>query len=405
MRPTYLLAASLALILGCSAGSDPQGTTGSLSSGTGDENSGGSSGSSGDGGSDSQANTVAASVGTGSFNGEECGKTAYGALVPASILIVLDKSGSMAGGDGIPDKWAPTVSALTTLTSTAPAELKIGLLPFPGDTCDFNAATCTDLQSPSCQAALADGCCEDVSPAPAVQVKPLGQSGPEIVSWLNANGPTGGTPTLWALKRGYNLMKTLDTQGERFILLVTDGQPNVYAPAMEIPGFPDFSIPESNIECKTEADIVAEAATASASTPVVRTFVIGAPGSEGAAGFFTQIATAGATAPDGYFQIGSANYQADLQAAFDAITGQVSDCIFALPEGEEDVDPTKVNVVIETTDGQQVEILRDPAHLDGWDYTDASQTKIQLFGPACELYKSQAQNQITIILGCETIIK
>ncbi len=62
-------------------------------------------------------------------------------------------------------------------------------------------------------------------------------------------------------------------------------------------------------------------------------------------------------------------------------------------------------MVVTTADGQEVEIFRDVSHVDGWDYTDGTQTKIQLFGPACALYKSAAQNQITIILGCETVVR
>jgi hypothetical protein len=384
MRTPYIAASILCFVFGCGAGGDPQGTTSTASSSEGGQSGDGGGSGNGDGGSGSNTQAVSVSVGTGSFGGEECGRSAFGAQVPASILIVLDKSGSMAGLDGAPDKWFPTVSALTTLTQTAPPELNLGLLPFPADDC--NPAS----------VGLTDGCCTDVSPAPVVQVKPLATSGPEIVTWLNANGPTNGTPTLWALKYGYNILKTLTTEGERFLLLVTDGAPNV---AENLP-----LIGPVNQQCGVLEDMIAETAAASGEDPVVKTFVIGAPGSESAASFFGQIEEAGLTAPNGYFQIGSANYEADLQAALDAITGLVSDCVFALPDGE-DIDPNKVNVVIETADGQEIEVFRDEAHVDGWDYTDASQDKIQLFGPACELYKSAAQNRITIILGCETVVK
>lgn len=388
MHPPRLLAATLALGLftACSAGNDPSGTTSGLGDGSGGESSSDgtgseSSGRGGSGSGDGDASVSVASTGTGSFQGKECGREAYGAQVPASILIVLDKSGSMNGGDGVPEKWTPTVAALTQLTSQAPQELKLGLLPFPADDCSILSAS------------IADGCCQDVSPAPAVSVKPLPESGPAIVSWLNSHEPDNGTPTLWALRYGYNVLKTLDTDGERFVLLVTDGEPQVYTPQIN-----------ANLTCGTLEDIVAETANAATEEPVVKTFVIGAPGSEGAADFFGNIETAGLTAPNGYFQIGSANYQADLEAALQAITGQVSDCVFALPEGE-DVDPDLVNVVIQTADGQEIEVYRDEAHLDGWDYTDATQTKIQLFGPPCELYKSAAENRITIVLGCETVVK
>ena len=85
------------------------------------------------------------------------------------------------------------------------------------------------------------------------------------------------------------------------------------------------------------------------------------------------------------------------------IAGVIADCIFDVPEGE-DVDPNLVNVTIETANGP-VEVYKDPSHQDGWDYTDASQSKIQLYGPACDMYKAEQGTTITIILGCETVIK
>jgi len=74
-----------------------------------------------------------------------------------------------------------------------------------------------------------------------------------------------------------------------------------------------------------------------------------------------------------------------------------------MPEGQ-DVDPNLVNVTVETPNGPE-EVLKDPAHADGWDYADAEKTKIQLFGPACDAYKASKGNKITIILGCESKIK
>lgn len=407
LAPALASLVALALASGCSAGTDPEGTSSSSPSGPGGGDDGGQGGA---GGADGNVGvTVASSTGSGSFDGESCGETTFGNAVPASLLIVLDKSGSMSGGEGQPNKWPPTVAAVTQLTQSAPQELKVGLTPFPAGDCNWDAAACIDFNSPSCQAALADGCCQDVSPAPAVPVQPLSTSGPQIVSWLNGNGPGGGTPTLWALKRGYDVMKTLTTPGERFVLLVTDGDPNVHTPAQTVG---PITVPESNIECKTTTDIVAEAAAAATSDPPVKTYVIGSPGvTDNGMRFLSDVATAGLTAPAGcspaagdcHFQIGTGNFQADLQAALELIAGQISDCVFALPEGE-DVDPDLVNVVIDTPDGP-VSIYRDPTHVDGWDYTDASQTKIQLFGPACALYQSLAGNTITIVLGCETVLK
>jgi hypothetical protein len=50
-------------------------------------------------------------------------------------------------------------------------------------------------------------------------------------------------------------------------------------------------------------------------------------------------------------------------------------------------------------------VLKDPSHQNGWDYADATHTKIKLYGPACDAYKAAKGNKITIILGCQSKIK
>jgi len=141
--------------------------------------------------------------------------------------------------------------------------------------------------------------------------------------------------------------------------------------------------------------------------------VWGSPGSENAAEHLSTLALNGNTAKDSscsavagncHYQIGSTNFQDELEQVLGQIAGVISDCIFDIPTGTEGVDPNMVNVVVETADGT-VEIYMDPLHQDGWDYTDPSHSKIQLFGPACELYKESKGNAVTIVLGCETVVK
>jgi hypothetical protein len=259
---------------------------------------------------------------------------------------------------------------------------------------------------PACAAQFADGGCKDVDPNPVVAVGPLSQTKPAIASWLASNKPSGNTPTLWALKTAYGIMKGLNVEGDRYVLLMTDGEPNTHAPPM-------FGLPETNVECKQLSDIEAEALAASGGSPSVRTFVIGSPGSEGAGQFLSQLAINGLTprspvctaaAKDCHYQIGKGNFEADLEAALNEITGAVSDCVFSIPEGTGEVDPDLVNLVIETSKGT-LETFKDPAHQDGWDYTDASKKKIQLFGPACEAFKAEKGAKASVILGCKTIVK
>ena len=357
-------------------------------------NTGGSTGSFGSGG----------NSGSGGFEG--CGEATFGNEIPGAMLIVLDTSGSMSDND----KYGATATAINAMINTAAPSTEMGLLAYPeGNFDDFalvgciNEAFINGVVSPQCQAVLDDSGCQDVALQPHVAIAPLQQSGGPINSWLSQNGPTGNTPTRHALINAYNVLASYQTQGQKFALLMTDGVPTVHTPAM--PPLPDMAA-----NCGTMADIESEVLNASQNG--IATFVIGAPGSEGAAAFLSQLAVNGNTpkdpncspgAGDCHYQIGSANFQQELEQVLSTIAGVISDCIFDLPQGEE-VDPNLVNVTIDTPNGP-VDIYKDPTHQDGWDYTDGSQTKIQLFGPACELYKQQQGTQITIILGCPTNLK
>lgn len=393
---------ALSATAACSATNDQSGAT----------NSGGASGSQGTGntGNTGGDEVVGGSSGTGTIT-ESCGASTFANQVPGSILIVLDKSGSMSGGNGQPDKWGPTKQAIKSMMAAAPQELGMGLLPFPeGQFDDSGLALCGfDPSTPQCAALFADGGCQDVAMTPVVAVGPLTQTQSPITSWLDGNAPGGNTPTLWALKRAYAYMSTADVPGERFVLLITDGEPTTYAPAMNVAG---FMFPESNIECKDLADIEAEALAAAMATPKIRTFVIGSPGSEGAADFLSQLAVNGETpksagcsvaAGDCHYQLDKANFQQELEAALAEISGKLSECVFEIPNGE-NVDPDYVNVEL-TLGGMKTPVYKDVEHMDGWDYTDDSHTKVELFGPACEKFKAEQGAQVSIVTGCKTVVK
>lgn len=399
---SVLAAAALTSAVACSASNNA-----TTSNAGGGGNGGDGSGNSGNAGGD---DLVGGSNGTGTIS-ETCGASTFANQVPGSILIVLDKSGSMSGGDGQPDKWGPTVTAINAMMALSSPDLGMGLLPFPeGKFDDSGLVSCAlNPSSPQCAAIFADGGCQDIAMTPVVPVGPLSQTQAQIAGWLDANGPGGNTPTLWALKRAYAYMSTVDVPGERFVLLITDGIPTTYTPAMGIPG---FMFPESNIECKDLADIEAEALAAAAGAPKLKTFVIGSPGSEGAADFLSQVAINGETpkspgcsaaAGDCHYQIGKANFQQELEMALADISGKLSECVFEIPDGE-NADPDYVNVELQT-EGMKTPLYKDVAHADGWDYTDDTHTKVELFGPACEQFKAEKGAQVSIILGCKTEVK
>jgi hypothetical protein len=343
--------------------------------------------------------------GASSFNGEECGKATYGNEVPGSLLVVMDKSGSMSDSAGGSTKYNATAQALGAMMAAASDSTEMGLLAYPeGNFDDAALAGCLiNPQGVGCAAILDDSGCTDVATAAHVPIQALSSAEPAINAYLASESPGGNTPTRHALVNGYAILAAHTGLGQRYALLMTDGEPTVHQP-------PFGPFPETAKNCGSQMDIETEVAGASQNG--IATFVIGSPGSEGAATFLSQLAINGNTKKDPacsaaagncHYQIGSGNFQQELADVLQQIAGVIADCIFDIPSGE-DVDPNLVNITIETANGP-VEIYKDPTHQDGWDYTDSSQTKIQLYGPACALYKQQQGNVITIILGCETVLK
>lgn len=320
-----------------------------------------------------------------------------GQRVPANLLIILDRSGSMQDGG----KWSAAVGALNTMVDTAAPDLKVGLLRYPENTPNPNMCNpfdiCTFLP---CQL---DHECTDIAKQPNVPVGPLSQTRDQIKNIVSITDPNGGTPTRWALKRGWEYMKNLGGEGDKFVLLVTDGEPTTASA-------PIGCSPAAGLECGQLSDIAKETTDARTGTPSVRSFVIGAPGTESSQEVLSGIAQNGGTCRPGgspanltcHYQIGSANFEKDLADTLKAITGSVSNCTYNVPTPENEmVDPDKVNVIITTSDGEQT-IGKDSTHQNGWDYTDDSKSKIQIYGAPCDAINQGPSASVKIALGCQT---
>ncbi len=388
-----IFAGALLSLTACSAGQDKDGPNGSLDGGG--DGSIGLDGSPGDG-----------LVADGGNDDSACANVKYdGKKIPASLLIILDRSGSMKDGG----KWSGAVAALKSALAAADDELPVGILYYPQGLFDTSKSVgCIFTPTaPGCPEALKDSGCTDIKKTPYVDVGPLKDTRAKLSSSMDATSPTGdNTPTRWALKNGWAIMGTIPAKGDRYVLLVTDGEPTVHQPAFG-------GLPEMSIECGSTAIMEKETGDAFKATPVVKTFVIGAPGSEKAGKFLSQLAINGGTrrtptcttaAGDCHYQIGSGSFSGDLAKALGEITGKIATCIFELPTGA-DVDPTKVNVVLEKA-GVGSDVLRDESHADGWDYTDGTKTKVEIYGPKCdELKASAGKMSVKILLGCKTRVR
>ncbi len=397
-----LLAAAACSSAGAAPGDNPGEAGGSDATSAG--------GTTGDGGTTGEEGGAAGAAGSIIVSGGSGGQPPItgcqtssipGNRVPASVLVVLDKSASMQDGN----KWTGAVLALKTMLDEADPELRMGFLRYP-------EATTSPCKNPLDIVCQTNYDCTDIKSPPNVLVAPLKLSGGQIGQVLSSTAPDGNsTPTYPALKAAYAYMAGIEADGDRYVLLVTDGEPTYKTPPI-----PGLTTEDMGVACGVEADLAKAPTDARKANPSVRTFVVGAPGSEKASLVLSGIANNGGTCRPGgnakdqtcHYQIGSSNFEQDLAKVLTDIAGTVSDCVYAVPKANgQEVDPTKVNVTVDTGDGGGSDdyVPQDAKNEDGWNYTDDSKSKIQIFGAQCEAIKASLSSKVNIVLGCATVVK
>jgi len=385
---------------GSDGGGAPNGEAGAGAQ-SGGGTGGSQGGSAGKGGSTSDA-------GSDGEGGEQaCATTRQEAkLAPANLLFVIDKSGSMncnpPEGDealnarcanfpvkedpSLPSKWEVTTEALANALDTLALQpnVRVGMNLFPRD------SSCSVEASPNVDVATLD----------AAQRESIGDV-------LSETSPAGETPIAGATILSYaHLSEALregELDGNIFVVLLTDGAET--CKESELPKLLEEDVPNARLFN-------------------IRTFVIGAPGSENARSLLSQMAFVGGTASsadcnhsdaapdegDCHFDMTtSADFAADLDAALQEISRtKVLSCEFEVPENPDGggVDLNKVNVTFQPGGGEVEEIPKDTsAECDeaaGWQYS-ADRTKIVLCGDVCDRVQDDAEGQVRIVLGCPTI--
>jgi hypothetical protein len=328
--------------------------------------------------------------------------------LPASLMLVVDASLSMGetptGGQpspANPSKWDITVEALTNALNALPPETRVGLLLYPN--------TETNI-TPSDVARDISAC---VNVSQMVLPAALGDAGHRqaLITTLQTANLTVFTPTHDALATGYDAFYQSGLTGNGFVLLITDGEPNVLRGCIctnsgTEGGRYDNYDPEA---------IIAE--TQLAFTQGILTYYIGSPGSETAREWLSRAAQAGGTAYAGCSDTGpdychfdmttQPDFSAALNEALAQIAGSVISCSYPIPPAPDGstIDPNKVNVVY-TTDAGSVLILRnDQPDCDiGWQYT-ADGTGINLCSATCEAASQERSAKVELFFGCDTIIK
>jgi len=416
---TLAAGAALALAGACSSSEEPLANIG----GGGDANQGGASGASGAGSSGDAGET---GVGSGTGMGgtfpefpddpppdagtpQSCAASEQQAvLIPANLLFLIDRSGSMncnpPEGDSalnelckthpakedlnLPSKWEVTRDALRgaldSLADKPNVSVGISVFPKPHDT---------------------ENCL--VAEAPDVAIERLDSAHrASIDTFLDGVAPRGDTPIAGTTILGYKYLsehiRSGELTGNTFVVLFTDGAETCDTSYLG-------QLVDRDVPLATRFNI--------------KTFVIGAPGSEDGRALLSQVAfngltprtascdhsAASASAGDCHFDMTtSTDFAGELATALQAIAGDASlSCQLDIPRNPSGggVDLNQVNVTFTPGSGDVVSVLRDDRACDseaqGWQYS-ADGTKIVLCGTICDQARSDAAGEVKIELGCPT---
>jgi hypothetical protein len=371
----------------------------------GNAGSGGSGGASATGGSSGAPAATLPALNAEAVLGGSCATaTVESALVPTHVLFVLDRSGSMLCNPPpttdsvsceetperadamLPSKWEIVEDALLAALKTLPEDVGVGISYFSND----------------------DAC--GVHPTPNVAIKPLAAAQLSVIEGsLAAVTPGGGTPIVGATILAYQHLHAMALDGaldgNKFVVMLTDGQQSEQCGA-------DMRCASAD-EC-TELLVETEAPKARAPGVNIRTFVVGAPGSEPSRVMLSRLAVAGGTAPEGcdaeagechFDMTKEADFAAALSQALTEITGRAATCELPLPSSDEALDLERLNVVYSPGDGSEPSVIAQDtrsacdAGANGWQYTEDG-TSIRLCGPTCDTVRKDRGSRVDVVLGC-----
>jgi hypothetical protein len=325
--------------------------------------------------------------------------------LPTSMLFVLDRSRSMVCNlpplqssedceanpqptDRMqPSKWRITREALGSTFEELPSGALLGLAYFSNN-----------------------GQC-GVNSKPAVELKALDDDQRNaLVDSLNTVQPDGLTPIVGATILAYHhLHEEIKAPGNRYVVLITDGAESCNPEAIG-------QLLDTEVKKARDANI--------------KTFVIGAPGSEGARNLLSELAYRGGTALSGnckhdisgpadqgdchFDMTKSTDFAAALAAALGTVSSAVQSCEFAVPPTNGLTDKTDVNVQYTAGGSGKPECfppLSDSADCDsanGWKFAKNSDGsidygKVVLCGDACQTIRKDPAARVDILVGCEPI--
>ncbi|HJZ87939.1 MAG TPA: vWA domain-containing protein, partial [Polyangia bacterium] len=309
-----------------------------------------------------------------------CGSADFGLQrVPADVVIVLDRSGSMndppPGGGA--SKWQQVTSAINQTVGTLQNSIRWGLKFFPSD----------------------DMC----GVAGGVDVQVSDTSYMQVPGAIGGQAPGGGTPTTNAIQTAGQYLAGVQGTNPKYLLLATDGQPNCGGGCGCPPGTTMMGtqccIQTICVPCSAGLgpdDQNAIQAVGAVAGMGIHTFVIGIATDTMADATLNQMAQNGMEprpgGPPSYYPVAS---QQDLANALMAIAGRIGSCTFPLQ-----MVPPDPNMVRVTADGMIVP--RDPTHADGWDFGPGNMS-IVFYGSWCNRLQMGMIQNVHAIFGCPPI--
>src|SRR2546430_2530421 len=139
----------------------------------------------------------------GTDDGGICGAMEFALTrIPPNVMLVIDRSGSMGqsiGGGSATTKWDDLKTAVASLVTNYDSEMRLGAAIFSSDG--------------NCAAANID-------------VPLASTAGATVEQKLAAQGPSGNTPTAYALDTVIAKGMVNDATRANYVVLATDGQPN-----------------------------------------------------------------------------------------------------------------------------------------------------------------------------------
>jgi hypothetical protein len=396
--------------LGCSSdqsGEEPsRATAGSGGAGGAITASGGAPSTAGSGASGTGGQPAPPTLDVGAILSGSCAtSTVESALLPANLLFVVDRTGTMAcnpppttssasceatperASTTEPSKWELTSEALIEAMKSLPESATVGISYFSND------ASCGVHSTPS------------VALAPNTEAHQR-----TMQTSLRNVTPGGGTPLVGATILAYKHLHALAVAGEitgnEFVVLITDGEQSEQC----------SNPPQCSDAASCYALLLDEEVERAVAPGVdIRTFVIGAPGSEPARTVLSTIASRGGTGTPGcdpergdchFDMTAESDFGAALTEALTAIIGQASTCELNIPVPEDDTDVNLelINVVRTPSESAALLIPKDDraacdAGADGWQYSEDF-SKIRLCGPACDAVRADKGGHVDVVLGC-----